>query len=157
MAYPVVNSPFLPSVADAPFLPPKLREMPIFNPGVHTYRCEDGSIRTMTEEEAINVGMSCKAMRGMGQASPAGGVGSQGAPSPASPPQPTADWAGVRLVSPLLYPAAPAGTVCDWEKDSEGNDIYVCRPKKSEVRGPILYSYGPVSYPTQVVFPGLFY
>ncbi len=155
MAYPVVNSPFLPSIADAPFLPPKLKEMPIFNPGTNVYQCEDGSTRVMTEAEAINAGMSCKVVKAMGQA------GAQSAPSPASPAQPAADqnfdWAGVRLVNPRLYPAAPANTPCAWEKDVDGNDIYVCRPAKAAIPPPLLYSYGPVSYPTQVVFPGLFY
>lgn len=60
MAYPVINSPMFPSVADAPFLPPKLKEMPVFNPGSRFYSCEDGSTRWMTENEAINAGMSCK-------------------------------------------------------------------------------------------------
>lgn len=62
MAYPVINSPTFPSVADAPFLPPKLHEMPVFNPGVRCYECEDGVTRYMTEAEAINTGISCKAV-----------------------------------------------------------------------------------------------
>lgn len=62
MAIPVSNSSFLPSVADAPFLPPKLKEMPIFNPGTHYYQCEDGVVRLLTENEAINMGISCKAI-----------------------------------------------------------------------------------------------
>lgn len=60
MAFPVMNSPFLPSIADAPFLPPKLKDMPVTNPGVHCYECEDGSVRRMSENEAINAGISCK-------------------------------------------------------------------------------------------------
>lgn len=60
MAYPVINSPTFPSVADAPFLPPKVKDMAIFNPGTHTYLCEDGITRVLTENEAINMGMSCK-------------------------------------------------------------------------------------------------
>lgn len=62
MAFPVMNSPFLPSIADAPFLPPKLKDMPIFNPGVRCYECEDGTVRYMSENEAINMGISCKAI-----------------------------------------------------------------------------------------------
>lgn len=62
MAYPVINSPMFPSVADAPFLPPKLKEMPVFNPGVRCYECEDGVTRYMTEAQAINMGISCKAV-----------------------------------------------------------------------------------------------
>lgn len=54
MAYPVVNSPMFPSVADAGFLPPKLRDMPIFNPGANRYRCPDGQVRILTENQAIN-------------------------------------------------------------------------------------------------------
>lgn len=60
MAYPVINSPFLPSIADAPFLPPKLKDMPVFNAGTSCYECEDGVTRTMTEAQAINMGISCK-------------------------------------------------------------------------------------------------
>lgn len=60
MAWPIINSPFLPSIADVPALPPKLKEMPVFNPGVSTYICEDGVTRVMTEEQAINLGISCK-------------------------------------------------------------------------------------------------
>jgi hypothetical protein len=60
MAFPVINSPFLPSVADAPFLPPKLKDMPVSNPGVSCYECEDGIARYMTEAQAINMGISCK-------------------------------------------------------------------------------------------------
>ena len=43
-----------------PFLPPKLKDMPVFNPGVSCYECEDGSVRQMTEAQAINMGISCK-------------------------------------------------------------------------------------------------
>lgn len=60
MAYPIANSSFLPSIADAPFLPPKLKDMPIFNPGTSCYECDDGTVRTMTEAEAINYPGSCK-------------------------------------------------------------------------------------------------
>lgn len=60
MAFPVMNSPFLPSIADAPFMPPKLKDMPVFNPGVRCYECEDGSVQYLSENEAINRGISCK-------------------------------------------------------------------------------------------------
>lgn len=63
MAYPIINSPTFPSTADIPSLPPKLDQMPIFNPGTHTYVCEDGVTRVLTEEQAINFGasgISCK-------------------------------------------------------------------------------------------------
>ncbi len=63
MAYPVINSPFLPSVADAPFLPPKLKDMAVTNPGVNCYECDDGTVRNMSEAQAINLGaagISCK-------------------------------------------------------------------------------------------------
>jgi hypothetical protein len=63
MAFPVINSPTFPSVSDAPFLPPKLKDMPIFNPGVNYYVCEDGVTRILTEEQAINMGISCKVVR----------------------------------------------------------------------------------------------
>lgn len=62
MAFPVVNSPFLPSTADAPFLSPKLKDMPVFNPGVSCYECEDGTLAYMNEAQAINMGISCKAV-----------------------------------------------------------------------------------------------
>ncbi len=60
MALPIINSPFLPSVADVPAFPPKLKDMPIMNPGTHTYLCEDGITRVMTEEQAINLGINCR-------------------------------------------------------------------------------------------------
>lgn len=62
MAYPVINSPMFPSTADAPFLPPKLKDMPIFNPGTRYYQCEDGVVRLLTENQAINLGISCRAI-----------------------------------------------------------------------------------------------
>lgn len=63
MAYPIANSPMFPSVADAPFLPPKLDEMPVFNEGLRYYRCEDGVTRLLTQEQAINLGISCEALK----------------------------------------------------------------------------------------------
>ncbi len=62
MAFPILNSPTFPSVADVPGLPPKFGQMPIMNPGTHTYLCEDGITRVLTEEQAINLGISCKAI-----------------------------------------------------------------------------------------------
>lgn len=172
MAYPIANSAFLPSTADAPFLPPKLNEMPVFNPGSRFYQCEDGSTRWMTQEEAINRG-GCKVVEGsqmnpnrfpvlnMGQASPSA-PGSQGTPTPASPAQPALSfdsqfvWPGYPIVSPLNYPAPPPGTNCAWEEDVDGNDIYVCRPEKGAARGPVLYAAGPVSFPAQTFFTGFY-
>lgn len=61
-AIPVAGSPFLPSLADVPGLPPKLDEMPIFNPGTRCYVCEDGQHRVLTQAQAINLGMSCRAV-----------------------------------------------------------------------------------------------
>lgn len=63
MAYPIINSPMFPSVADVPALPPTLEQMPVFNPGTRAYLCEDGATRLLTEEQAINLaagGMSCR-------------------------------------------------------------------------------------------------
>jgi hypothetical protein len=63
MAYPIINSPFLPSIADVPALPPKLKDMAITNPGVSCYECDDGTVRQLSEAEAINLGaagISCK-------------------------------------------------------------------------------------------------
>jgi hypothetical protein len=69
MAYPIINSPMFPSVADIPALPPTLEQMPVFNPGQRYYRCEDGVTRLLTEEQAINMGISCSAVGPeMGQA-----------------------------------------------------------------------------------------
>lgn len=62
MAWPLINSPSFPSTADIPGLPPKLREMPIVNPGTRTYLCEDGVTRVLTEEQALNLGISCRAV-----------------------------------------------------------------------------------------------
>jgi hypothetical protein len=62
MAYPIVNGPTFPSVADVPALPPTLEQMPIVNPGVRYYQCEDGVTRLLTEEQAINLGISCRAI-----------------------------------------------------------------------------------------------
>lgn len=63
MAYPIANSPTFPSVADAPFLPPKLKEMSIENEGLRYYRCEDGVTRLMTREQAERLGISCEALQ----------------------------------------------------------------------------------------------
>lgn len=62
MAWPIMNSPTFPSTADVPGLPPKLNEMPIVNPGTRTYLCEDGVTRVLTEEQALNLGISCRAI-----------------------------------------------------------------------------------------------
>lgn len=62
MAYPIANSPMFPSTADAPFLPPKLEEMPVANEGLRYYRCEDGITRLMTQEQAERLGISCEAL-----------------------------------------------------------------------------------------------
>lgn len=181
MAIPIVNSPMFPSVADAGFLPPKLRDMPIFNPGVHRYRCPDGLVRMLTEEQAING--NCVLDEGsylMGQASPAPSGGA-GTPMPASPgPSPSFDrgfdrgfdrfdqfpleafnwpvWPG--LVPPTSYPQVPPGTHCAWEKDVNGNDVYVCRPAAG---APVVvappapsYIYGPIGIPTQTIFGRFF-
>jgi hypothetical protein len=184
MAYPVANSPMFPSVNDAPFLPPKLKDMPVFNPGSRFYQCDDGSTRWMTEAEAINAGMSCRVIsapamagrgfpvRNLGQAAPAAGAapaapsggppGGQGNPQGASIQsdmpfdQSQFVWPGYPLVSPLNYPVTPAGTSCAWETDTAGNDIYVCRPAVGAVRAPALYAAGPISYPVQTFFAGPF-
>lgn len=80
MAFPILNSPTFPSVADVPGLPPKFGQMPIMNPGTHTYLCEDGITRVLTEEQAINLGISCRAIE-------------DGAPAPATV------WPGTVLLS----------------------------------------------------------
>lgn len=119
-------------------------------------------------------------VRNLGQASPGpGGPGAQGTPSPASPGTSAPSggrsfdrsfersfdfqnpfvWPGYPIVTPTLYPSTPPGTNCAWEKDSAGNDIYVCRPVAGAppvVPGPQLYSVGPVYYPAQTVFAGLY-
>lgn len=179
MAFPVINSPTFPSIADAPFLPPKLKDMPIFNPGRRYYRCEDGITRLLTEAEAINLGISCSAIEGgslMGgirvqnllgqQGTPQNAPGAQGSPQGANiqVDQPIDlnpfVWPGYPLVSPQLYPQVPPGSSCAWEKDAVGNDVWVCRPSApAAVLTPPpapLYSYGPVSYPVQTFFTGLF-
>jgi hypothetical protein len=174
MAYPVVNSPMFPSVADAGFLPPKLRDMPIFNPGTRRYRCPDGQVRMLTENQAING--NCVLDEGgylMGQASPAPSGGA-GTPSPASP-SPSFNqgfdrgrdfrfdqlqqfnwpyWPSV--VRPPALPQVPPGTTCAWEKDVNNNDVYVCRPAAG---APVIVAppppaviYGPVGIPAQTIF-----
>lgn len=102
-------------------------------------------------------------VRNLGQASP-GAPGSQGTPTPASPgPGPAVEsfdfpfvWPGYPIVSPLNYPAPPAGTSCAWEEDVDGNEIYVCRPQKGAARGPVVYAAGPVSFPAQTFFTGFY-
>lgn len=62
---------------------------------------------------------------------------------------------GYPLVPPYSYPpATPPGTTCSWEKDANGNSIYVCRPASGAVvpaPQPAL-SYGPVVYPVSTLF-----
>src|SRR6266404_7387297 len=182
MAFPVINSPTFPSINDAPFLPPKLKDMPIFNPGRRTYRCEDGVTRFLTEQEAINLGISCSAvideggslmgagirvqnLLGQSQGAPQNAPGAQGSPRGANiqVDQPLDlnpfVWPGYPLVAPQPYPQVPPGSSCACEKDAVGNDVYVCRPAPAAVLVPPpapLYSYGPVSYPVQTFFTGLF-
>src|SRR5262245_42315937 len=101
---------------------------------------------------------------GGAQGTPQGGGqgGAQGTPQPASPPasfspldQGPFFWPTLPLVPPVAYPPVPPpGTTCSWEKDVNGNDIYVCRQASSAVVPvPQMYSYGPVIYPTRTFFP----
>lgn len=97
------------------------------------------------------------------QGSPQGGGqgGAQGTPSPASPPGAgffeTRDpfyFPQYPLVAPPQYaPVPPPGTTCAWEKDGNGNDVYVCRQASGMVvTVPPVASYGPVVYPAQSLF-----
>jgi len=66
---------------------------------------------------------------------------------------------GYPLVPPYAYPpATPPGTTCAWEKDANGNSIYVCRPTPGApvVSAPPALSYGPVVYPTTSFFPAFY-
>jgi hypothetical protein len=96
------------------------------------------------------------------QGSPQGGGqgGAQGTPSPASPPGAgffeTRDpfyFPQYPLVAPPQYVVPPPGTTCAWEKDGNGNDVYVCRQASGAiVTVPPVASYGPVVYPAQSLF-----
>jgi hypothetical protein len=93
---------------------------------------------------------------GGGAGAPAGGVGTQSAPSPASPAPAAQDFSPdllptLPLAAPYAYPA-PAGSTCAWEKDANGNSIYVCRPVPGTV-AMVPPVYGPVSYPVRPFCP----
>lgn len=184
MAFPVMNSPTFPSIADASFMPPKLEDMPIVNPGPRYYRCADGVTRLLTEDQAINLpgcsvveappfgleGRRIQVVYGLGQASPSPASPGPGTPQgnpqggPPSGGDRNFDEGGRldRFYSPqwpsIQVPAygLPPGVPCAWEKDSAGNDIYVCRPQIGVPTPPQVLVYGPVSYPTRTFFP-LFY
>lgn len=87
-----------------------------------------------------------------------GGHGGGGGFIPSGFPLLDPGFMGYPLVPPYNYPAAnPPGTSCSWEKDVNGNNIYVCRPVEGgapQVQ-PAL-SYGPMGFPVRTVFP-LFY
>lgn len=97
------------------------------------------------------------------QGSPQGGGqgGAQGTPSPASPPgagfaEDTGPfvWPQYPLVAPPQYaPVPPPGTTCAWEKDANGNDVYICRQASGVVvTAPPVATYGPVVYPARTLF-----
>lgn len=100
---------------------------------------------------------------GGAQGSPQGGGqgGAQGNPSPASQPAATQTFdtgpfffPTLPLVAPGLYPPAPPpGTTCSWEKDVNGNNVYVCRQAEGVMvpTTPVV-SYGPVVYPARSLF-----
>lgn len=92
-----------------------------------------------------------------------GGVGAQGSPSPASPggasfSQDNFDpffFPTLPLVAPGLYPPVPPpGTTCAWEKDANGNSVYVCRQSGAVVPVSPMVGYGPVMYPVRTLFGG---
>lgn len=143
---------------------------------LHCYKCPDGSTRMLTLSQARGSGCEARPLSectpGMGrrrymgadaQGSPQGGGqgGAQGTPSPASQPAATQSFdtgpfvfPTYPLVTPGMYaPAPPPGTTCQWEKDANGKDVYVCRQAEGVVvpASPV-YSYGPVIYPARSLF-----